>query len=193
MLARDQCRNAPIGCMNDSQRAYDRIVGPVEERMIRSIWRIVANAQDAEDAMQNALLVVWKRWGRVAKHASPEALVLKIAIDAAYDITRRRLREQNRKTSQSAVEELADRTRSPVEQLIQAELHAEVLAAIHRLSRRQAVAMLMRVFEDLPYSQIAAAMGCTEATARKHVARANARLQGMLAHLKPNHPTRSGS
>lgn len=159
--------------------------------MIRSVWRIVADAQDAEDAMQNALLMIWKRWDRVATHPNPEALILKICIDAAYDVTRCRSRERHRGKSRSAVEEPADESRSPAEQLIQTELYAEVIAAIHRLSRRQAVAMLMCVFEELSYSQIAAAMGCTEATVRKHVARGRERLRVTLAHLEPNHTTRS--
>lgn len=159
--------------------------------MIGSIWRIVANAHDAEDAMQNALLIIWKRWDRVLTHPSPEALVLKICIDAAYDVTRCRRRGHNREESRSSIEELPDPACSPAEQLIQAQLHAEVLAAIHRLSRQQAVAMLMRVVEELSYGQIAAAMRCTEATARKHVARARDRLQVMLPHLEPKNTTRS--
>ena len=36
----------------------------------------------------------------------------------------------------------------------------ELLAAIHRLSQRQAVAVTLRIFEELPYEQIAAAMDC---------------------------------
>jgi len=177
--------------MTNSQRAYDEIIGPLEDRMIRSIGRIVANAQDAEDAMQNALLTIWKRWERVISHPSPNALVLKICIHAAYDVSRRKLREQNRNQSGWSNDETSDPARSPAEQLIQAELYAEVLATIHRLSRQQAIAILMRVFEGLPFSQIAAAMHCTEATARKHVARASERLKMMLAHLESNTTTRS--
>jgi RNA polymerase sigma factor (sigma-70 family) len=177
--------------MSDSQSAYDRIIGPLEDRMIRSISRIVADAQDAEDAMQNALLVIWKSWERVITHPNPEALVLKICIDAAYDVTRLRLRQQHANKPHLSSEEPSDPARSPVEQLIQGELYAEVLTAIHRLSRHQITAMLMRVFEELSYSQIATAMGCAEATARKHVARARERLRGMLAHLETNNTTRS--
>jgi RNA polymerase sigma factor (sigma-70 family) len=171
--------------MSDWQRDYDRIVGPLEDRMIRSIWRIVGNTQDAEDAMQNALLVIWKRWGRVTSHPSPEALILKICIDAAYDVTRRRICEQNGRGSHCPTDEPADPMRSSAEQLIQAEVYSEVVAAIQRLSRQQAAAILMRVLGELTYNQIAAAMGCTEATVRKHVARARERLREMLPHLVP--------
>jgi DNA-directed RNA polymerase specialized sigma24 family protein len=35
---------------------YGRFIEPIEDRMIRSVWRITRNAQDAEDAMQAALM-----------------------------------------------------------------------------------------------------------------------------------------
>jgi DNA-directed RNA polymerase specialized sigma24 family protein len=49
----------------------------------------------------------------------------------------------------------------------------------------------MRSLEDMSYLQIAAALGCSEATARTHVARASDRLQVTLARLEPNRATRS--
>src|SRR4051794_25482059 len=115
--------------MNDSERVYDEIIGPLENRMIGSIWRIVANAQDAEDAMQNALLVIWKRWERVITHPNPESLILKICIDAAYDATRCRIRTGKLKESPRPISEQIDSSLSPEDQLVQGELYREVLAA----------------------------------------------------------------
>ena len=59
--------------------------------------------------------------------------------------------------------------------------------------RQQAAAMLMRAIQGQPYDEIAAALGCTEATARKHVARSRQRLQVLLAHLDPKDAGRSES
>lgn len=179
--------------MNDVQRAYDRIIRPIEDRMIRSIWRIVRSPQDAEDAMQEALLTIWKRWDRVSKHPSPQALVLKICIDAAYDVTRRRIRDRRMVESSDVANEQPDSSRLPSDEMIRTEQHAEIISAIHRLSRRQAVATLMRVVQDQPYGQIAAVLGCTEATARKHVARGRDRLRVSLSHLDPTDTKRVSS
>jgi RNA polymerase sigma factor (sigma-70 family) len=154
--------------------------------MIRTIWRIVRDPQDAEDAMQEALLTIWMRWHRVCKHPRPEALVLKICVDAAYDLTRRRLRQRRRLELADVAGEPSATSCSPPGETIRAEQHAEILKAIHRLSRRQAVAALMRLVEGQSYGQIAAALGCTEATVRKHVARARGRLRVALAHLAPD-------
>jgi DNA-directed RNA polymerase specialized sigma24 family protein len=53
------------------------------------------------------------------------------------------------------------------------------------LSKNQARAILMHAVEEIPYGDIAEAMDCREATVRKHVARARARLRTLLAHLIP--------
>ena len=168
--------------MHDPQAAFETIIGPLEDRMIRVIWRIVRNEHDAEDAMQNALATICHRWNRVTQHPAPQALVLKICIDAAYDVARRRTKNRTLATAEI---EPADRGDLPSAGLVERETQTEVLAAIQRLSRHQATAISLRVFEELPYDQIAASLGCSEATARKHVARARAQLRRVLAHHFP--------
>jgi RNA polymerase sigma-70 factor, ECF subfamily len=171
--------------MGDMQQTYDRIVRPIEDRMIQSIWRIVRNPQDAEDAMQEALLTILKRWNRISRHASPQSLVLKICIDAAYDRTRRTVRDSRVVALAEGDGEHARTARTPAEELVNGEQYAEIVTAIHRLPRQQATAMLMRAIQGQSYENIAVAMGCTGSTARKHVARSRERLRIWLAHLDP--------
>jgi RNA polymerase sigma factor (sigma-70 family) len=179
--------------MNDTDLFYRRFIAPMEDRMIRSVWRVTRDADDADDAMQNALMAVWRRRGRIAGHASPQALILKICIDAACDVARRRGRERRRTERHDPSTDRVDGTRAPWEELAHRELTGEVLSAIHRLSRRQAVAITLRAFEELPYEQIAAAMQCSEATARKHVERAREHLRRALARHEPQSINRSPS
>ena len=42
--------------MNDRQREYERLVAPIEDRMMRAVWRVTGSPTDAEDALQEALL-----------------------------------------------------------------------------------------------------------------------------------------
>jgi RNA polymerase sigma factor (sigma-70 family) len=63
------------------------------------------------------------------------------------------------------------------------EIEEEVLAAIARLPRKQATAVLMRVVQDQPYPAIAQALGCRETTVRIHVSQGRARLSRELSHL----------
>ena len=80
---------------------------------------------------------------------------------------------------------IADPSPSALENALRQEQRTEISRAIGRLSRNQAQAVLMRVVQDEPYSSIAQALGCSEATARTHVARARTRLAELLSHLAP--------
>lgn len=172
--------------MNDLQQTYDQIIRPIEDRMIRSIWRVVRNPEDAEDAMQDALVTILKQWHRIRNHPNPQSLVLKICLDAACDATRRRLRQARLvELSQGTVEQ-AVVSQSPAETLLSRERYVEIVTAIHRLSHQQAISVLMRAIEGQPYEAIAAVLGCSEATARKHVARSRQRLRNWLARLDPS-------
>lgn len=173
--------------MSTQSNLYEQIIGPIEDRMIRTVWRITRNAADAEDAMQDALMAVWKRRHRLCAHACPQALVLKICIDAACDVTRRRARQRRINLEEVSSEGAAEDARVLLDDLAQQELAGEIQIAINRLSRAQAVAISLRVFEELPYEEIAAVMNCSAATARKHVQRARERLQVVLARHRPEH------
>lgn len=177
--------------MSDPPSFYQRHIEPIEARMIRSIWRVTRNADDADDAMQDALVLIWRRRNRIDRHPSPAALILRICIDSARDAARRRARARRRFPPDQPSEEPADNAGPPWESLSHRELAREILTAVNRLSRRQAVAITLRVFEELPYDQVAAAMSCSEATARKHVERARGHLRAALARHEPDPLTRS--
>lgn len=164
--------------------SYEELIGPVEARMMRSIWRIVRDPQESEDTMQEALMIIWKRLDRVRAHPNPHALILKICTDASYDTLRKRKRHTH-------IEEPDVLQRLPApngvpapDEMTGIETEKEILAAVARLPRKQAVAILMRLVQEQPYETIARVMGCAESTVRIHVLRGRQRLSRWLAHLK---------
>jgi RNA polymerase sigma-70 factor (ECF subfamily) len=188
------------GALTDRDFSYDRFIRPNEGQMTRVVWRIVRNAEDAEDTLQDALSTIWKKRRLVCTHPNPRALILKICINAAYDTLRKRRRRRKHEEPTalhlySQQEDKPDLTNSltashtsALDQLVQTETEREILEAIGRLPRNQAVAVLMRIVKEQPYEVIAQAMGCSESTVRIHVARGRARLSNWLAHLNPHPP-----
>ena len=178
-------RPVEAAAMENREFDYDGLVRPMESRMMRSIWRIVRQKEAAEDALQEALAVIWKKRDAVARHPNPQALILKISVDAAYDAlrkSRRRLRHE----IQTAREEFADVSAAPPpKEAEDKSLRTEILEAIGCLPKRQATAGLLRIVEERSYEEIARAMDCSEATARIHVMRARAALARRLARHRP--------
>ncbi len=67
--------NSIVGDREDAMESrefdYSKLVRPMESRMMRSIWRIVRQREAAEDALQDALAVIWKKRDAVARHPNP--------------------------------------------------------------------------------------------------------------------------
>jgi RNA polymerase sigma-70 factor (ECF subfamily) len=171
--------------MGTDSSDYDILVRPIENQMIRSVWRIVRDPNDADDAFQEATTTIWKRLGRIRRHPNPQALILKICTDAANDVLRRRIRHKRAQEHEEAIAGLPDPAPTATQLLISNETQAEIFEAIGRLSPKQGTAVLMRFVHDLSYREIAQSLGCREATVRKHISRARDRLCRILEHLLP--------
>lgn len=171
--------------MNDRQQEYQRLIAPIEDRMMRAVWRVLRDPHDTEDAFQDALVRIWKRWDRICLHPNPHALILQICIHAAHDALRVKIRRARWLEAVAPPEEIPDSTASTLQNISAAEQDAAIFRAIGRLSKNQARAILMHAVEEVPYSAIAEAMNCGEATVRKHVARARTKLRVLLSQLLP--------
>jgi RNA polymerase sigma-70 factor (ECF subfamily) len=164
---------------------FDQLIKPIENQMMRSIWRIVRDPEMAKDALQDSLAKIWKRLDRIRSHPNPQALIFKICLNAAIDSLRKHKRlRQHEKTEPLHQYPIQSDTKVH-EALESRKVKAEILEAINRLPRRQAVAVLMRIIQEQPYDFIAQAMECSETTVRIHVSRGRARLSKWLSHLKP--------
>ncbi len=176
-------QNSGAGVMSVARAkpSFEELIAPLEDRMMRTIWRIVRQPEEAEDTLQDALALIWKRLDRITGHPNPQALVLKICANAAVDTLRKR-RAGRSSTGPNGL----DRIPSPAvpDDLAEKETEARVLAAISRLPRKQSVAVLMRILEKQSYAEIGRVLGCREGTARTHVLRARAKLSRWLRQLR---------
>ena len=167
--------------MQADEADYERLIRPIEDQMMRSVWRITQNADDAEEALQEALALVWRRFLRIRRHANPQALILRICMNAAYDVLRRKARRQ--RWEQDAPADAMESARTPREAAEAQEQESAILRAIGQLSRNQALAVTLRLVQEQSYEAIARAIGCRENTVRKHVERGRARLCELLAPM----------
>jgi DNA-directed RNA polymerase specialized sigma24 family protein len=79
--------------MLDEKAAYEQLIAPLESQMMRTIWRVARHQEWAEDTLQDALTIIWKKLAYVCRHPNPQALILKICLNAGYDTLRKRRRQ----------------------------------------------------------------------------------------------------
>ena len=170
--------------VTDDRTTYDELIAPLEATMMRSIWRVVRNAELAEDCLQDALTIIWKKRFRIRLHPNPQALILKICLNAAYD-SLRRLERMRRQTDLS---QLANTPAPPDHDadrhLEEREAEKQVQTAIRRLPKKRALAVMMRLIQEESFEAIAQALNCSEVTVRIHISRGRAQLRKWLPHLR---------
>jgi RNA polymerase sigma factor (sigma-70 family) len=163
------------------EQDYEALIQPIEDQMMRSIWRIVQDADDVEDALQEALTTIWRRFDRIRNHENPQALILRICLNAAYDVLRRKIRR--RRWEAMPWQRSRAQVSTPGELLEARERESAIFRAIAHLSRNQALAVTLRLVHGQSYKAIACVLGCKDNTARQHVARGRARLCELLAPM----------
>jgi RNA polymerase sigma-70 factor (ECF subfamily) len=169
--------------VTDDRTMYDELIAPLEAMMMRSIWRIVRNADLAEDSLQDALTVVWKKRLKIRLHPNPPALILKICLDAAYDSLRRRDRMRKQTDLIQLNDVPAPSYSHPDRDLKEREIEDQVQQAIRRLPRKRALAVMMRLIHEESFEAIALALDCSEVTARIHISKGRAQLRKWLSPL----------
>ena len=169
--------------VTDDRTIYDELIAPLEAKMMRSIWRVVRNPDLAEDSLQDALAVIWRKRHQVRRHPNPPALILKICLNAAYD-SLRRLERMKRRADDSRLGEVpVPFNNDAVRELEIREFEEQVQQAIRRLPMKRALAVMMRLIHEEPFAAIAQVLNCSEVTVRIQVSKGRAQLRKWLSPL----------
>lgn len=166
--------------MDASSPFYETWIQPHQALMVRTVWRVLRNPCDVEDALQDAMMNLWRKREDVKKHPNPKAFILRVCHNSAFDVLRKRMRDMTRHTEFDSEPEDQQTARDC---MMTMQTITQIHYAISQLPRHQATAVMMRMVSEEEYSAIAAALDCTEATARVHVMRGKTALQKQLNGL----------
>ena len=154
---------------------FSQWIAPAQSRMVNCTWRIVRDAADTDDVIQEVLLHVFKRFEEIRRHPNPTALLLRICTQKALDHLRRR--KSHGGPPEPLPPNLTAPTASPRQQLADEEQRHQLLAFISHLPAREAEAITLYALEEMGYPDVATAMECSESTVRVLVGRARERFR----------------
>ncbi|WP_168218368.1 SigE family RNA polymerase sigma factor [Nocardioides eburneiflavus] len=145
---------------------------------------MTGNNDEAWDLVQESLVRMAERWEK-SSFDVPEAYVRTVM--ARLNVDRfRRLRREILRTPHSH--------RDEVEVVVSdTPLAGWLVESLSDLSPNQRTVIALRFVEDLPVSDIAERLGCSEGTAKSHLSRALARLRASLPEQRPEHVRPRGS
>ena len=165
--------------------AFNALVLAHQTTVYNVALRTLGNPEDAADATQEAFISAY-RAVRDFRGGSFKAWLLRIAVNACYDILRRRQRRPS--SSLEVVLEggesdpgLADRRIGPERAALATETVAAVEAALLTLPEEQRALVVLCDVQGLSYEEAAEATGAALGTVKSRLSRARARLRDQLA------------
>jgi len=138
-----------------------------EKEIYRFAYRMTGNSEDASDVLQDTFLRAFKAFPRLPEGANHRAWLYRIAHRQALNLFRsRRVRKTEPLDEARALHDSNGHPESLEETRRLARLLGHVIRA---LTPRQRSALLLKKYEGLSYSDVAAVLGSTEENARAHV------------------------
>ena len=166
--------------MDKAEQLYTELIAPVEARMIRTIGRIISGPEDAADTVQQALLQVWNNLEKIVRQPNPQAYILRLCINAAYDFCRKNAIHAGKRFETDLENSIQSGNRPPDREAEAREQEQIVIQTIMTLPRQQAQAVILRIVHEEPFAVIAGVLDCNEQTARSHVSKGKAALRKIL-------------
>jgi RNA polymerase sigma factor (sigma-70 family) len=146
------------------------------DRSYRTAWLIVRNGADAEEAVQEAFLKVWR-----FRHALPEGEAMRpwfyrVLVNASISLLRREKPRQAAVGRAAAMAENEPPARSPEVAALDAEASNAVLAALAELPDHLRVPVVLRYWSGLSEKEIAAVLQRRPGTVKSRLHEAKRRL-----------------
>ena len=143
----------------------------------RIAWRILGNADDADEVVQDVFLQAYQYESR-NDVSNGVGLLKRLAVCRSLD----RLRQRR---ADSGLDGLAlfDRESGPQEHAIGNELEARLRVSLGQLPEREAEVFCLRYFDELANQQIAEALSLTTEAVATAMYKARTKLAAMLADL----------
>jgi RNA polymerase sigma-70 factor (ECF subfamily) len=175
----EQVRDQALRLRGEGLCALGALFDLTSVRLVRFATTITRQQQDAEDAVQAVLVRVADRPHLLVAAACPWSYLLRMVRNESLTIQRKR----RRLTLLSNLSDLL--TRHRVDEAEREEEYRSVWRALRRLPREQAEVVVLKIWEELTFAQIADVLEISANTAASRYRYAMEKLADKLCGLRP--------
>jgi RNA polymerase sigma-70 factor, ECF subfamily len=152
--------------------AFDLLVRRYQRPIYWLALRYVGNDADAKDVAQRALVQAFVKVGQLRDAASFRSWVYRMAANLSLNVVR------DRKPSAELADDMATAlTREP---LVEEEAQRRLRAAVAKLPPQQRLVVELRIYEELPFAEVAEVAECSEDSAKVNFHHALKRLRLLM-------------
>ena len=177
-----------------NRHAFEVLINRHQRSVLNFIFRFLGNRADAEDLTQEVFLRVWKAAGTYKPDAKFTTWLYRIAtnlcINRQHAIRIRKLfvqshvQEQIQNSKDSSIIGESAGILSPEERLIDSEQSVRLLNALIELPAKQRVAIVLRIYDEMSYQEIAQIMDRSVSSVDSLLIRAKKNLHRKLVEKK---------
>ncbi len=164
---------------------YTHIITSVRDRLYRLALRVVNDADDAEDVVQDVLVKSWRQREKIVCLDNPPAWLLRMTKHQAID----RLRSAKVRSARETEAAASDRDARTPYRIAAAN---DALGHVHRLLQQlppdQRTVLHLREVEGMEYQEIADATGLTMQQVKTYLHRGRHKLRALLLKEKITNP-----
>lgn len=171
------------------RKAFDSLLDKYEKQIINYIYRFTGSKEDAKDLAQDTFVKVYNAAANYNPSAKFTTWLYRIASNTSVDYLRRRkasgnpasLDEQFETEEGRFKEQFADgRMRDALETAEKVEKEAEIQKALLSLPENQRAAIVLKIYEEKSYVEIANIIGVSTGSVESLIFRARTALRDRL-------------
>lgn len=171
--------------------AFEALVRRYERPALSVAYRLLSQAADAQEVVQDALLRAYRALGTLENPRIFGPWLLRIVSNLALNFRRSRARRPAVSLDDSGGDDdgsalsqlLVSSQQRPEQELMTGELASRIRTAMAALPERQRTALVLFSIEQRPQKEVAQTIGCSVEAVKWHVFTARKKLKEMLADL----------
>ncbi len=162
------------------RNAFNRLVQAYQIPVYNLTYRMLGNAQEAEDAAQETFLRAYKRLSTYLPDKKFSNWILSIASHYCIDLLRRRRFQWLSVEDDPTVAWLSSDEEQPDDAALRRERAEEVRVLLERLEPSYRAPLVLRYWHDLSYKEIADMLELTEPAVKTRLHRARLQMAALL-------------
>jgi RNA polymerase sigma-70 factor (ECF subfamily) len=167
------------------RNAFSKLVQAYQIPVYNLTYRMLGNAQEAEDAAQETFLRAYKRLNTYLPDKKFSNWILSIASHYCIDLLRRRRYQWLSLDDDPVMAWLASDEEQPDDAALRIEQAERVRALLERLDPSYRAPLVLRYWHDLSYKEIASMLDLTEPAVKTRLHRARLQMAALLQEQAP--------
>ena len=173
----------------NNTEAFEKLISPYTTQLLNLAYRILKNRQDAEDALQDAYLKIYKSLNAFEGHSTFKTWAYKIVTNVCLDMLRKqkKVSETSLNVTNNEGEyeiTISDDTYSPEISAQKKAAFDALKDALETLGEEQKIVITLRDINGLSYDEIAEITSTSIGTVKSRINRARLHLKKLLQKNK---------